>query len=105
MCQNGSGLSNTGFGALWVWSSFDLVGVYVSAQSCPTLCNLMDYSLPGSSVLGILQARILEWVVISFSRGCSRSRDRTLWHLLHWQVGSLSLSHCDVISFLLYIEL
>ena len=37
------------------------------AQSCPTLCDPMDCSLPGSSVHGILQARILEWVVISFS--------------------------------------
>ena len=35
-------------------------------QSCPTLCDLMDCSLPGSSVHGILQARILEWVDISF---------------------------------------
>ena len=40
------------------------------AQSCPTLCNPMDYSLPGSSVHGILQARILEWVAISFPRIC-----------------------------------
>ena len=47
------------------------------AQSCPTLCNPMDCSLPGSSVHGILQARILEWVAISFSRGSSRPRDRT----------------------------
>ena len=39
-----------------------------SLQSCPTLWDPMDYSLPGSSVLGILQARILEWVDISFSR-------------------------------------
>ena len=39
-----------------------------SLQSCPTLWDPMDYSLPGSSVLGILQARILEWVAISFSR-------------------------------------
>ena len=39
-------------------------------QSCPTLCDPMDYSLPGSSVLGILQARILEWVAISFPRIC-----------------------------------
>ena len=38
------------------------------AQSCLTLCNPMDYSPPGSSVLGILQARILEWVAIPFSR-------------------------------------
>ena len=37
------------------------------AQSCPTLCDPMDYSLPGSSVHEILQARILEWVRISFS--------------------------------------
>ena len=36
------------------------------AQLCPTLCNPMDCSLPGSSVHGILQARILEWVAISF---------------------------------------
>ena len=39
-----------------------------SLQSCPTLCEPMDCSLPGSSVHGILQARILEWVAISFSR-------------------------------------
>ena len=39
------------------------------ARSCPTLCDPMDWSPPGSSVRGILQARILEWVVISFSRG------------------------------------
>ena len=38
-------------------------------QLCPTLCDPMDYSLPGSSVHGILQARTLEWVAILFSRG------------------------------------
>ena len=42
------------------------------AQSCPTLCDRMDCSLPGSSVHGILQARILEWVAIPFSRGPSK---------------------------------
>ena len=41
------------------------------AQSCPTLSDPMDYSLPGSSVYGIFQARILEWVAISFSRRSS----------------------------------
>ena len=45
------------------------------AQSCPTLGNLVDCSLPGSSVHGILQARILEWIAISSSRGSSRPRD------------------------------
>ena len=39
------------------------------AESCPTLCDPMDYSLPGSSVHGILQGRMLEWVAISSSRG------------------------------------
>ena len=47
------------------------------AQSCQTLCDLMDCSLPGSSGHGIFQARILEWVSISFSRGSSQPRDRT----------------------------
>ena len=45
------------------------------AQSCPTLCDPMDCSPPGSSIHGILQARILEWVAISFSRGSSWPRD------------------------------
>ena len=42
------------------------------AQSCPTFCNPMDCSLPGPSIHGIHQARVLEWVAISFSRGSSR---------------------------------
>ena len=47
------------------------------AQSCPTLCNPMDCFPPGSSVHGVLQARILEWAAIPFLRGSSRPRDRT----------------------------
>ena len=47
------------------------------AQSCPTLCDLMDCSPPGSSIHGILQARVLEWGATSFSRGSSWPRDRT----------------------------
>ena len=47
------------------------------AQLCPILCDPVDCSPPGSSVHGILQARILEWVAISFSRGSSRPRDQT----------------------------
>ena len=42
-----------------------------SLQSCPALCDLIDQSSPGPSVYGILQARILEWVVISFSTASS----------------------------------
>ena len=47
------------------------------AQLSPTLCDPMECSLPGSSVRGIFQAVILEWVAISFSRESSQPRDRT----------------------------
>ena len=47
------------------------------AKLCPILCDPIDCSLPGSSVHGILQARTLAWVAISFSRGTSQPRDRT----------------------------
>ena len=53
-------------------------GSVLVAQSCLTLCNRVDYSLPGSSVHGILQARILEWVAMPSSRGSSQPRDR-IW--------------------------
>ena len=80
------------------------------AQSCPTLCDPMNCSLPGSSVHGIFQARVLEWIAISFSRGSSRPRvwtqvsgieDRrfTVWatrEVLRWTLQAFifqSLSH------------
>ena len=47
------------------------------AQSCPTLCDSIDCNLPGSSVHGIFQARVLEWVAISFSRRASQPRNWT----------------------------
>ena len=71
----------------WPWGSFcffpsnkDVVPLVLhcmllcarSLQLCPTLCDPMDYSPPGSSVHGIFQARILEWVAISSSRGSSQ---------------------------------
>ena len=62
-------------------------------KSCPTLWDPMDYRLPGSSVHGIFQAIVLEWVAISFSRGSSWPRDRT-WvshivdrHFTVWATG------------------
>ena len=47
------------------------------SHSCPIICDPMDCSLPGSSIHGILQARILEWFAMSFSRRLSHPRDRT----------------------------
>ena len=62
------------------------------AQLCPTLCNPMDCSPPGSSVHRISQARILEWVAISFFMGVFPAQG---WNpcLLHWQADFSPLSH------------
>ena len=83
------------------------------AQSCPTLCDPMDYSLPDSSVHGIFQARILEWVATSFSRRSSRPRDWTrvfcivgrhfpIWatrEVLTWQVLSWDMTLYQLLLF------
>ena len=58
-------------------SCINILSVCLSAQSCMTLYTHMDYSLPGSSVHGIPQARILEWVVDSSSKGSSQPRDQS----------------------------
>ena len=62
------------------------MGMSMPAQSCLTLCDPMGCSWPGSSVHGILQERILEWVAISFSRRSSQPRDRTLVSCIGRQV-------------------
>ena len=78
------------------------------SQSCLTLCNPLDCSLPGSSVHGILQARILEWVAISFSRGSSQPRNRswvsrntgrffTIWATRHLRLQQ-NVTQADVSS-------
>ena len=68
--------------------------VCLVAQSCLTLCNPMDCSPPGSSVLGISQARILEQVAISFSRGSSLPVLHSQHHL-----GSPAKTWCSQINF------
>ena len=88
-----------------------------SLQLCPTLCHPIDYSPPGSSVHGILQARILEWFAMPSSRGSSWPRDRTRvswvscigrWVLYRWttwgvhQSGSSSNLVQEFIEFNLY---
>ena len=71
-----------------------------SLQSCLTLCDPIDCILPDSSVHGILQARILEWVAMLSSRGCSWPRNHPhLLHLLHWHV------HCINVYIHLYIHI
>ena len=61
--------------SLWFFSLWKSEGEV--AQSCPTLCDHIGCSLPGSSIHGVFQARVLGWVAISFSRGSSKPRDQT----------------------------
>ena len=68
---------NTGVGCHFLPQCMKVKSESEVTQSCPTLRDLMDYSLPGSSVHGISQARIPEWVAIPSSRGSSPPRDQT----------------------------
>ena len=68
------------FAPLYILASFVKNKVPIESESevaqlCPTLCDPKDCSLPGFSVHGIFQAKVLEWVAISFSRGFSQPRD------------------------------
>ena len=74
----------------------------ICAQLRLTLCDSMDCSLPGSTVHGIFQARILEWVAVSFSQGPSWPRDWThiicisRWILYHWVTREALSTTCKV---------
>ena len=63
---------------LW---SYNAAAAAKSLQLCPTLCDPMDCSLPGSSAHGLFQARVLEWVAIAFSEECTRDSKINLWIL------------------------
>ena len=63
---------NTGVGCHFLLQCMKMKSEYEDTQSCPTLRNPMDCSLPGSSAHGIFQARVLEWVAISFSNAWNR---------------------------------
>ena len=81
-------------GSSVAWNTFPCTCVPAKLlQSWQTLFDPLDCSLPGNSVHGILQARILEWVAMFSSRVSSWPRDQThISILLHWQVGSLPLA-------------
>ena len=84
---------------LYTWKRRERKKKSLVVQSFLTVCDPMGCSLPGSSVHGIFQARVLEWVAISFSRGSSPPRDRT-WvshivgrHFPSWREPVLTVSH------------
>ena len=74
---------NTGVGSHFLLQCMEVKTESEVAQSCPTLGDPMDCSLPGSSVHGIFQARVLEWVAIAFSSFCVR-------HIHLWEVWAIN---------------
>ena len=85
---------NTGVGCHVLLQCMKVKSESEVAQSCPTLCNPMDCSLPGSSVHGVYQARVLEWVaIVSLTEGIWKSWMK--WRTRHvhvcWKSGELDL--------------
>ena len=78
LCPWDSPSKNTGVGCHFLLQCMKVKNESEVAQSCPTLSDPMDWSLPGSSVHGIFQARVLEWVAIAFS---SRKEQKLLFVL------------------------
>ena len=93
-----------------MWNTY----VCVCAQLCPTLCNPMDCSLPGFSIQGIFQTRILEWVAIPFSRGSSWLSGQTCvscfystgrWTLYHWAPWEAHFTQWKLVKSLSHVQL
>ena len=79
------------------WASRGIAAAAKSLQSCPTLCDPMDCSLPGSSIHGIFQARVLEWVAIAFSWVEALASDNFV-HLKYYKVKFQNMLS-EVVSF------
>ena len=90
-CHWDSPGKNTGLGCHFLFQSRTGKSESEVAQSCPTLCDPMDWSPPGSSVHGIFQARVLEWVPIAFSSNFLSSK-------VFRELLSLSWVDCCLIS-------
>ena len=90
---------NTGVGCHFLLQCMKVKSESEVAQSCPTLSDPMDCSLPGSSIHGIFQARVLEWGAIAFStprtRGFHLFRAKTL---LLWEHASLAVTWLHILS-------
>ena len=103
---------NTGVGCHFLFQCMKMKSESEVAQSCPTPSSPMDCSLPGSSVHGISEVRILKWAAISFSRGSSWFRDWThvscigrhiLYHWANREAPKLSLSIMNLALSILFI--
>ena len=83
---------NTGVGCHFLLQCMNVKSESEVAQSCPTLSDLMDCSLPGSSVHGVFQARVLEWGAIAFSGKCNYCNPNLYYHSLKFSQSFNKLS-------------
>ena len=79
LCPWDSPGKNTGVGYHFLLQCMKVKSESEVAQSCPILSNPMDWSLPGSSIHGIFQARVLEWGAIAFSKGLKQGYSESLF--------------------------
>ena len=89
---------NTGVGCHFLLQCMKVKNESEVAQSCPTLRDPMDCSLPGSSIHGIFQARVLEWVAMDIKHGASPNAWGLRWH--GWNLWGIQASHMTSLSFL-----
>ena len=97
---------NTGVGCHFLLQCIKVKSESEVAQSCPTLCDPIDGSPPGSPIPGILQARTLEWVAISFSNASKwkvKGKSHRYLQLLCLPLGLIPWSLCSVLPYLLYL--
>ena len=100
LCPWDSPGKNTGVGCHFLLQCMKVKSESEVAQSCPTLNDSMDCSLPGSSIHGIFQARVLEWGAVAFSEQCLKILPNIRWGAKlpkvknHWVAESLKRS-CD----------
>ena len=87
---------NTGVGCHFLLQCMKVKSESEVAQSCPTLRDPMDCSLPGSSVHGISQARVLEWVAIAFSVSYSREQLREIKETIPFTIATKQIKYLGV---------
>ena len=91
---------NTGVGCHFLLQCMKVESESEVAQSCLTLSDPMDYSLPGSSTHGIFQARVLEWGAIAFSTRKSPGLEFQLWHWPSVGLAQVLISHAPQFCYL-----
>ena len=89
---------NTGVGCQFLLQCMKVKSGSEATQLCPNLSSSMDYSLPGSSVHGIVQARVLEWIAIAFSNSVYMSIQKKTWYIHNEILPSCKKEYVPIFS-------